>query len=185
MKPTALIVCLLLILSLLSCSAHPKLLFDFDQHEDFSRYRSFGFYALPEELASEESSQHFDGLRSAVVRELQAKGFTWMEGEGADLLIAIHTEPRQKFNITLWGYHYAPYDYYWRNDEYWRGGGIDEHTYPRGTLILDFVRADEEELIWRGVRPDALPLGEEGAKLTKTLSRSVSEILKNFPPSKR
>lgn len=174
---------LLLILSLLSCSTHPRILFDYDQHEDFSRYRSFRFYSLPSQLASEEGARYFDALKSAVMRELQARGFTWVEdgAEKADLLIAIHTEPRQKFSVTLWGYHYAPYDYYWRSDEYWKGGGIDEHAYPRGTLILDFIRADEEELIWRGVNPECLPAKGSGARLDDILNRAVSEILKTFP----
>lgn len=187
MKPKALAGCLGLILSLLSCASHPRVLFDFDQKEDFSRFSTFAFTAIPEELATEVSPSHVDVLKSAVIRELQARGLAYLQddAETADLLIAVHTEPRQRFNITLWGYHYARYDDYWRSDEYWQGGGIDEHAYPQGTVILDFVRADEEDLIWRGVCPEAIPPGDTGKDLKTILDRAVSEILKTFPSTKR
>jgi hypothetical protein len=188
MKPKPLIGCFFLILSLLSCASHPRVLFDFDQKEDFSRFSSFAFYPLPGKLAAEVSVQHFDVIKSAAIRELQAKGFTFAtetEMEGADLLIAIHIESRQSFNITLWGYHYARYDDYWRGDEYWGGDGIDEHAASQGTLVLDIVRADEEELIWRGVRAGAVPRNTSGPKLEAVLDRAVADILQTFPPRRR
>jgi hypothetical protein len=116
----------------------------------------------------------------AVTRELEAKGLV-PDSEAPDLQIAIHTERRDQFSIIDWGYHYAPYDAYHRGDRYWYGSGIDVLEYEEGSLILDVVRADEDELIWRGVYSEALPLNMTSDKITKLVDQAVARILANFP----
>ena len=165
---------------LVNCSAYTAQ-FDYDRNEDFSAYTTFDFYALPLTIRSEANIRVFERIKDALTRELKAKGFSGST-EHPDLLIAIHTESKEEFNITQWGYTYAPYDYYWRGEKYWEGGGIDADQYEEGSLILDVVRADKDEMIWRGVYSRALPQKISGEKLKKLADRAVAEILKNFPP---
>jgi hypothetical protein len=158
--------------------------FDYDQEQDFSRYTSFAFYPIPEEIGADSSPLVIDRVKAAVIRELEAKGFS-QTGTDPDLLIAIHTESRDKFSITSWGYHYAPYDTYWRGYGYWYGGGIDVHRYEEGTLVLDIVRADEDEMIWRGAASRALPATSTPEEIDDLVDRAVTGILENFPPPKK
>jgi len=182
MKTTSLIALSALILVLAGCSSY-TVLFDYDRQEDFSQYRSFDFLPAPSDIRPETSSLVTNRIIAAVTRELEGKGLK-QSANSPDILIAIHTESQEKFNVTDWGYHYAPYDYYWRGDSYWSGGGIDVHQYEEGTLILDMVRADEKEMIWRGAASRALPYNPNPDKIDKIINEAVEKILENYPPQR-
>ncbi|NOR14470.1 MAG: DUF4136 domain-containing protein [Candidatus Aminicenantes bacterium] len=180
MKKAARLLLMAMVLLMASCSSL-TVMFDYDRQEDFSQYRSFDFLPLPKDIRQETSDLVIKRIFAATTRHLQAKGFEFTTSN-PDLLIAIHVESKDKFNVTNWGYHYAPYDFYWRGHGYWHGGGIDVQQYEEGTLILDMVRADEKEMIWRGAASRALPLNPSPDKLDKIVNEAVAKILENFPP---
>lgn len=182
MKIVTLVLMSAFFLSAVGCSSY-TVMFDYDRQEDFSQYRSFDFLPAPSDVRPESSNLVLNRVTAAVTRELEAKGLK-QSSSSPDILIAIHTESQDKFNVTDWGYHYAPYDYYWRGDSYWSGGGIDVHQYEEGTLILDMVRADEKEMIWRGAASKALPYNPTPDKIDKIVNEAVSKILENYPPNK-
>ncbi len=166
-----------------NCSAYVAQ-FDYDRNEDFSAYTTYDFYPLPQAVSAEADSRVIQRVKEALTRELKAKGFS-RSTEDPDLLIAIHTQTKEKINITNWGYTYAPYDYYWRGDDYWHGEGIDEYQYEEGSLMLDMVRADEDEMIWRGLYSRALPLKLTPEKIDKLVDHAVATILESFPPQQK
>jgi len=172
-----------LILLLAGCSS-TSVRFDYDRQQDFRQFKTFDFYPIPKEVGPDTNPLVVKRIQDAVIRELAHKGFSQTETK-PDLRIAIHTESKDKFNVTQWGYHYAPYDYYWRGYGYWHGGGIDVQQYEEGTLILDFVRTDEDEMVWRGVASQALPSFSTPEQIDATIKQAVAKILENFPPQKR
>ena len=145
--------------------------------------RTFDFLPIPHDIQQQSNELVIRRVQTAVIRELAAKGLKHETGN-PDMLIAIHTEAKDKFNVTDWGYRYAPYDYYWRGYGYWYGGGIDAYEYEEGTLILDMVRTDEKEMIWRGAASKALPYNLTPDKIDRIVNETVSKILENFPPIK-
>lgn len=183
MLKTARIVIAVSVLFLMSCSPL-TVRFDYDQKRDFSRFTSFDFYSIPKEIGADSSPLVINRIKASVTRELESKGYS-RSGTAPDLLVAIHTESRDRFNITHWGYHYAPYDDYLRGYGYWSGGGIDVHQYEEGTLILDFVQADEDEMIWRGAASRALPPRSTPEDLDRLVDLAVTGILENFPPPRK
>ena len=182
MKRSAPLLLVVWIIATAGCSSL-TVMFDYDQQEDFSKYHSFDFLPLPQDIKQATSDLVIKRIIAATTRHMQAKGFEFTTNS-PDLLIAIHTEAKDKFNVTNWGYHYAPYDIYWRGHGYWYGSGIDVQQYEEGTLILDLVRADENEMIWRGAASRALPLNPSPDKLDKIVNEAVAKILENFPPTK-
>jgi hypothetical protein len=180
MRTIILVVITVVIVFFINCSSY-TVRFDYDQEQDFSMFKSFDFYPIPKEIGADSNPMVVNRIKEAVIRELEPKGFSQADTD-PDLFIAIHTESKDKFNITHWGYHYAPYDYYWRGYGYWYGGGIDVHPYEEGTLILDFVRADEEEMIWRGEASRALPSRSTPEEVDRLVNQAVARILENFPP---
>lgn len=54
--------------------------------------------------------------------------------------------------------------------------------YQQGTLLLDVVKADNKQLIWRGTATDEVypELGQEARE--KRLREAVQKILAQFPP---
>jgi hypothetical protein len=172
-----------LIVLLAGCSS-TSVRFDYDRQQDFSRFKTFDFYPIPKEIGPDANPLVVKRIKDAVIRELAHKGFAQAE-TNPDLLIAIHTESQDRFNVTDWGYHYAPYDYYWRDYGYWYDGGIDVHQYEEGTLTLDFVSVDNDEMVWRGVASRALPYQSTSEQIDKLVKQAVSKILENFPPPKK
>lgn len=164
-----------------ACSSY-TVMYDYDRQENFTQYKSFDFLPLPEDIRQQSNELVIKRVQTAVIRELAAKGLKHATSN-PDILIAIHTEAKDRFNVTNWGYHYAPYDYYWRGYGYWYGGGIDVYEYEEGTLILDMVRADEKEMIWRGAATKALPYNPTPDKIDQIVNEAVARILENFPPA--
>ncbi len=178
-QAAAIFICVLLT-GFAACSSAPPIRFDYDAREDFHRFKTFDFFPIPEPIKSDCDPRVIQRIQQAVARELQQKGLV-QTAHNPDLRIAVHTEPGTKFRVILWGYHYAPYAYYWQEDAYWNGG-IDLARYPSGTLVLDLVRSDKHEMIWRGVAPQALPADTDPMALDRIVDRAVELILKNFPP---
>ena len=181
-KTTPAVIAAMIVL-LVGCSS-TSVRFDYDRQQDFSRFKTFDFYPIPKEIGPHTNPLVVKRVQDAVSRELAHKGIARNE-INPDLRIAIHTESKDKFNVTQWGYHYAPYDYYWRGYGYWYGGGIDVQQYEEGTLILDFVRVDEDEMVWRGVATRALPPQSTAEQTDAMVKQAVSRILENFPPLKK
>jgi hypothetical protein len=169
-----------LVVLVTGCSSY-TVMFDYDRQEDFSQYQTFDFLPAPQAIQQETSDLVIKRIQRATIQELEAKGYTF-SSDRPDLLIAIHTEAKDRFNVTDWGYHYAPYDYYWRGHGYWFGGGIDVYEYEEGTLILDMIRADEKEMIWRGAASQVLPYNPTADKIDKIVNEAVAKIMENFPP---
>ncbi|MEL6926613.1 MAG: DUF4136 domain-containing protein, partial [Bacteroidota bacterium] len=53
-------------------------------------------------------------------------------------------------------------------------------NYDEGTLVLDFVDAKTEKLVWRGTATDVLSSDEK--EITKTLKRAIRRLIAKYPP---
>lgn len=161
---------------MVSCTGM-KIKYDYDQMENFSEYRSFDFLKVPATVMVNPLAMNF--LKMAISTDLEAKGYL-KASDNPQLLIAVHTYVQGRLNITDWGYNYANREAYWRESDYW-GEIIDAYAFEGSTLIIDFVKAADKKLIWRGVaqkvlEPDLMP-----DELEPVIQEAVSKILKEFP----
>jgi hypothetical protein len=180
-KTTSTIITITLILILSGCSGATKVRFDYDRGEDFSKFKTYNFLPLPESLKSEANPMVIRRIEEGIALAMGDKGFERIEAN-PDILIAIHTERQEKFDVNNWGYAYAPYDHYYRSAGYWGASGMDVYRYQQGTLIIDIIHAADKELIWRGVGSKALPQNPTVSQIDRTVNQVVSKILANFPP---
>lgn len=178
MKKTCFVVGLGILLVLAACST-TSVRFDYERGVDFSQFKTFDFYPVPESLV--ENPLVVKRIGRAVIKEMEAKGLT--HDEKADLLIAIHTEVEDKIDITSYGYSYAPYYHY----GYWGGGygGTTVSRYEEGTLIIDIVDNEEDELIWRGEASKALPSNPTPQQIDGIIDEVVAKVLANYPPREK
>jgi len=158
-----------------------KVNFDYDKEENFSDFKTFDFMPVPEKVAAHSTA--LEPIRMAVTRELEAKGFTGTS-DNPDILIAVHTSVEDTVRISDWGYSYAPWGMYYGGYGFGEGGRIDVFHHSQGTLVLDFIKASDQELIWRGSAERGLPDRQNPGNITKVIDQTVSKILKHFPPSK-
>lgn len=160
-----------------SCSA-TSVRFDYERGVDFSKFTTFGFIDVP--AGVETNRLILKRINGAIARELEAKGLQ-QASDNPDLLIAAHTETKNKVDIQNWGYGYADYYSY----GYWgMGAGHTTATeYEEGSLIIDIVDNSDDELIWRGVASRALPYNPTAESIDKIIDEVVSKAMANYPPS--
>ena len=110
---------------------------------------------------------------------MKAIGYT-RESNTADVLIAVHTDVRDRVDIVSYGYHYAPQ---YRN-RYWGPNRVSTYRYKAGTLVIDIVKAENMELIWRGVAQAALPSNPSPERIVQGVKNAVRVIMDKYPPQK-
>lgn len=161
----------------IGCSSVYDVQYDFDQKTDFSQLLKYDW--LPTPGGADIDDINIARVKKAVNAELQAKGLR-LTSQDPDFRIAEHMGAKEKVQTNNWGYAYGPYNGYWGG--YWGSGGVSEYRYEEGTLILDFVAADTNKLIWRGAAKAEIDGMNTPEKKDKLVTEAVQKILKNFPP---
>jgi len=176
------------IVLLISACSSTRVQTDHDHQADFSSYSTFAWYRTAENVQSptEGPSQLVDRrIRGAISQNLRAKGFNPDAANEADLLVAYYTSlnSRMHFHTTGWGYGYGRgWGPYWSYGYgFWPGWtSTTVHTYHEGTVIIDIIDRDTNQLVWRGVGTAAL--GKKSHSDEK-IDRSMTRILGSFPPT--
>ena len=169
---------------LVNCAKKMKVQFDYVKDGNFSQLSTFDFMTVRFRMDDQANKkQLFEEIKKAVTTQMQEKGFK-KTSENPDLLIAIHGyRTGTAEGITDLGYRYATYTRYWRGDKYWGDGtSIEQFDFREGILVIDFVEAKSNEMIWRGAATRALPPQPETEKIKIIAMEAVTKILQNFPP---
>ncbi len=150
---------------------------DWDQSYDFS---SLSTYAWMEQgLEAGVSEILLRRMYAAVDDDLATKGFTLTEPDRADFLMAYHTGTQDRQQYDTYGYGAGGW---WGG--YWGGGMTTTtvRTYTEGTLILDMISREENELIWRGSASKTIDQMDSPEQRVNTVQAAVAKLLKDFPP---
>ncbi len=186
--------CLLLVVGVSGC-ASMQVSWDYDANADFSGLHSYAWLPAPE-LKSGDPKVKYDSLlesqvKRAVEEQLAQKRFERNE-EAPDFLITYHAAVDDKVSVTYlndlhgygpsWssGYHYRRHVGGYTTT----GREVLVSEYQMGTLIIDIVRADSKQLIWRGSASDEIQPGNSPEVREKRIREAVQKILGQFPPPK-
>jgi hypothetical protein len=160
--------------------------YNFDKQADFSSFKTYRWVAI--KGAQQLSDLTDRQIKAAIDVELSKKGLTQIDADGsqtADLLIgyqvAIDTEKQFTSYDTGWGYGPGWYGGGW----YGGGGGMttgSTSTIYIGQLALDVYHASPQSLVWRGTVSKTLDANAKPDKQQKNLTKSVSKLLRNYPP---
>jgi hypothetical protein len=160
-------------------TAQVKTTYDYDGSVDFSQYETFKF--TEDALSYEMQQLNRNRLIEAIREQLIAKGF--QESEDADVLvnfyITAHQEQRQTANTNYYGAG-GRYAYRW-------GGGfstttIDVESYIAGTVFIDLIDAERNELVWQGRGAGTFQENISPEKREKRINKGVAKVFKNYPP---
>jgi hypothetical protein len=162
----------LLLLALLgACTTGPTIRSNLDPAADFNRYSTYGFIDEPAGTTAAYESISRRHLKSAIDREMQARGFK--PADQPDLLINIHVQQKDKVKVTqdpAMGY------YGYRGGMYGWGAGtytsVDQYT--EGTLNIDVVDRAQKKLLWEGIA-----VGRITQKMYENLEPTIDAVVKD------
>jgi hypothetical protein len=146
---------------------------------DFAPYRSFDWGpadALPTGDPRLDQDPFFkDHVQGAVEKALTARGIVLSASGTPDLLIHYHANIRQRIDVNRIdrAYGYCP------------GTTCPPETieYEAGTLVLDFIDARTNRLIWRGWAQKSIgDMLQDREKMARTIDEAVTRMLRRLPP---
>lgn len=166
----------------------PQIHTDYDPTVDFSRYQTFAFMDREERgLTRTYDTLGDQRVKEAVTRELSARGYRRIE-EDADLLVNFAMETERVEEIRSVPSSTAPPGYAWRSGFYYPWPAYSYpyayetwvDRYEEGTLYVDLVDAERNQLIWEGraVGRVTKATREDPAG---ALDQAVAEIFDRFP----
>ncbi len=163
---------------------------------NYSKYRTFDFARTDIKTSGDQnpllrSPIAQDRIKQAIGDELTLHGLRQVSSN-PDLLITTHTyvdkAERTVYNTyggagygypysVSYGGGYLPINYgSWYTPSYYQVPRTEQYT--EGTLIIDFIDAHTNNLIWRGSMADPV---DDPARLGKEFSASAKDILDKFP----
>jgi Domain of unknown function (DUF4136) len=121
-----------------------------------------------------------DRAKSAIAKQLTAKGWTQTDEAQADALVVVHaaSQTQQSLNTFYSGGGWGGYG--------WGGWGPGTATttvseVKVGTMVVDIFDAKTKKLVFRGVGQDEISNKPE--KNQKKIEKATEKMFKNFPPT--
>lgn len=170
------------------CASGPKIHANADPATNLSSYRTFGFVDPLGTDRAGYSTIVSEQLKSAVRRELEARGYSYTQ-DSPQLLVNSNAKLDDKLRVDS-----APSASIAMSRGYYgyRGGfysawpayqtSVDQYT--EGTLNVDVVDAAQKRLIWEGVAVGRVT-EKTRENLGKAIDSVVTEIFKKFPATSR
>ena len=168
---------ILLCIGILTSCSSVKVVSDYDTKVDFSTYKTFAFYKKGIDKAS-VSDLDKKRIMRAIENELIGKGFT--KSENPDLLVSIFTKSREQVNVTD---NNLGYGFGWGYNPWFFGStNLNINQYTEGTLFIDFIDKNKNELIWQGIGSGAMKMSSIDKK-EERINEFVNKIILAYPPN--
>lgn len=143
---------------------------DYDRSADFSAYRTFAFFEPIGTDTADYTSLVTQALTSAVRREMESRGYTYVEAD-PDLLINFNTRLTRRTHFR----HVPPMPMY-----YGYNGGLYMDPYTEGALNIHVVDARRKQLVWEGIAVGSVTEGQLQAR-QDAINLAVTEIFTRYP----
>ena len=180
------------LLTLAGCSNY-RVVSDYDRSIPFERYKTYrwsseGSAGISDDILARNPfiNKH---IKSAVDRELAAKGFVLQESGPVDFTLSPHARVRERVVVT------PPVGFAYSSGYYHRWGRrgyttfwYDPYPYPavsyyeEGTLIIDIIDARSDEIAWSGVARGILKNYDTSMQMQRDIDEVVTKIMAQFPP---
>jgi Domain of unknown function (DUF4136) len=146
----------------------------YDPNVDYGRFKTFDW--MPQAESGDNLQQTVIAaemghiIRSEVEKGLGVRGFTKATGGKPDFYLNYHGWVQEKIEPQVVTYSCG---------RSFCGQGVDMNRIREGTLILDIIQADNNEVVWRGT---AVARGVNPYTRQEAIEKAVGQLLKVFPP---
>ncbi len=171
---------LVLLASIAGCSSL-SVNYDYDQNVEWGKFKTYGWMSAPQRPSDPNSPLQNTPLleqrvHNSVDHEMQQRGITM--ADDPDILVVYHIGTQDKIQVTDWGYRYS--DYYWG----YGGRQIDVYQFTEGSLVIDLVDAETQNLVWRGTGTGVVDQSQKSPEEMQDRANNViQKIMESFPPN--
>lgn len=155
---------------------------DYDPNADFASLRSYAWLPGVREKTGDpriDNSLVATRIERAVDNALAAKGFPRVAVESADFFVTFYIGIDNKLDISTIP---TTYGYYGRWGGFYSGTETLVEQYEEGTLLIDFIDRDRDDLLWRGTGQSRLRQSKTPEERDRKAQAAVDAILQQFPP---
>ena len=159
--------------------------------KDLSEFATWGFVpGIPKTTGDPrvDNTAVVGFIRSAVARELAAKGYVQADSGAPDFFVNHHAALQDKLDVATLNDHYD-YSYYGANANLW--GYMRPYGYTQavsgvaeisvGSLVLDVLDGESNEIVWRGFAEAELSRDEAANGDGTRIDEAVQRMFKEFP----
>lgn len=149
--------------------------YDFDTRVDFSEFHTFDW--MPEQPVTISDPRREQAVRDQFVAALETRGFEKVAHD-ADFRLVMYAGAEGNIQVSAFGYGYGPRSTFWGPT----AGFVETYAYRDGTLVLDVVNAETNELAWRGTAQGVIDASMNPQDRQKLITEAIDKMLKKFPP---
>ena len=142
------------------------------------KYRTFDFldFTVDNQTAVPANPRGVDYLKAAIERELIVQGFKKVERD-PDMFINIGVVISDEVQTRQTDIRDAPL-YMGTRNYYWESEEVVVNQYREGTVMVDLVDADKNELIWEGAAKAAIIKNPD--KMKKRIDEMIAKLMKKL-----
>lgn len=172
MKIISRFIIVILIWSFGCAPTRPVVKTDYDREADFSQYKSFGWSGEIDNEADNKEPILYNSLvkkriKDAIKSELKGRGYNYKD-EDPDLLVNFHIVIEEKTGYRT----YPGYGYRWWQDD------VRPYNYKEGTLIIDMIDKEANQLVWQGYTEGIVRDNPE--QMEKSMREAISLIFSEY-----
>jgi len=165
------------VVGLAACSS-AKINTDWDSRIDFSKYSTWNFSDSTKGTESVARA----AIATAAGGQLKAAGLQ-RDSENPDLHVSAYGGLDESVRFENYAVSYAPYggwgSWYGRG---WEGTAIAVRSISVGTVMVDLVDIETDELVWRGVASGTIESDWGPDRIKRAIDSSVKSMFSGFPP---
>ena len=154
--------------------------YDYDQDANWAKYRTYGWMETPERDTNPAAPLGDSGLLKQRIQNsinLVMADRRISTSNDPDLLVIYHLGSQEKIQVTDWGYRYS--DYYWG----YGGRQIDVYQFNEGSLVIDLIDAETQNLVWRGTGTKVIDQSQKSPEeMQDRANKIIRKIMESFPP---
>jgi hypothetical protein len=146
---------------------------------DLSDYKTFKFSEMQVENESswQPQAQNLEQVQQMIATELERRGISQVESD-PDLLVNLGVVFSDEVQTRETDIRDAPM-YMGSRNYHWESQEVVVREYQEGTLMMDVVDADNEEMIWQGAVKSTMTSNRE--KMQKRVEAGIDQLFKSFP----
>jgi hypothetical protein len=160
-----------------ACSTQLRVYSDYDRDYSIREFTTYT-WAGSKEIESKNNPLYYNELndkriKNAVNAQLENKGYL-PTPDNPRLIVHYHIVVEDRTIVTTdpYGHYYSPY---------WMRLQTNIYPYREGTLIIDLMDANTDNLIWRGWAVAVLENVYNTDQVEDLINTAVTRIFKDFP----